>query len=172
MKTIITAIAIITATLITATDTEASHKPDGKWQHHIEVDEFDDSQKHTAWHFHATEEEDIWFGITATCEVDSFRFFKIDTNEELLNMRVMRVRIGDLIKRFEIFTLSLIDSDYNRILIHKVPDIETIIDGMLSGKKVRFEIYTRQPFIKRVVSPDLEGFREVWEHVEPHCESY
>ena len=163
MKTILTAIAIITATLITATDTEASPPPEGKWEYRIEVDEFNDTQVHKVWYNHIAEDRLFSSIIFASCAAGTFQRFQFYSGHGLDDLLyTMRVRIDDLVEEIPI------DARVDRISILNNPDIETITEGMLSAKKVAFEIFTKGLY-RNVVLPDLEGFREVWEHVKPHC---
>lgn len=165
MKTIIAAITIITTILITATDTEASHKPDGKWQHEMSVDEFDDTQEHRVWHI--TKVDGFEMFIYASCVAGTFGRFQFHSPERLDDRDTMRVRIDNLPAETITITKSS-TGDYDWISMLSDADIETITSGMLTAKKVRFEIF-KKPLTPLVVSPNLEGFREAWEHVKPHC---
>ena len=132
----------------------------------MEVDAFEDIEEHFigTW----TESSGVPIHILAICGKSKFSHFQFYTEASILeDLDTVRYRIDGLpTETIPIATSSGDDQDWISILGES--NKEAIINGMLSAKKVRFEIF-KKPFTPLVVSPDLEGFREAWEHVKPHC---
>lgn len=175
MKNLFVLLMALSFIFFTQNVTEASNQPTrfGKWFYGVSENEFDGSKAYEIATLGTTKMKDVKVSITGACDKESIGFIIQTAGIQLGQWEEGNMRIKIDNKEPETYSVGQQShGEFQNIFILYAIDGDNLLKEMASASEtIKFEIFDYRN-TQIVVTAQLEGFKEAYEKMKPHCISF